>query len=114
MEGTSAEESFESSEISHAAWGDKIGFVLSFLKSAGLDKAETALLNEIGEKFPELRGSPSEDLEDSAIGAYTAQTDSEPSQEPSQEPERWVPTFFILKIAFRRSERDIILYAPGT
>ena len=39
---------------------DTIGFVLSFLRNVGLDKAESALLSEIAEKYPDLGASPSD------------------------------------------------------
>ena len=84
------EEAFESSEGREsklAEIGSTIGIVLSFLRGVGLDKAEAALLNELGERFPEL-GATSEDLEEGDEGSITDQAVHESDLEPSQEPER--------------------------
>ena len=65
-------------EPSDSKLEDTIGFVLAFLRDVGLDKAESALLQEIGEKYPDL-GAPSSALSEEEIDAE--------GEEPAAAPE---------------------------
>ena len=61
---------------------DTIGFVLAFLRDVGLDKAESVLLQEIGEKYPDL-GAPASALSEEENDAEGEEPVAAP--EPSRE-----------------------------